>query len=185
MNGLCTFAEIAAFCQTPWGLERYSPLGPHRFLLLDASSVAATPSATLDPVMARLRLLPCPVIAVGAALPAALLRGVDVTVARVADAATLLANIDEHPLAAMTLVQLLRHRGCGAGPGNVGGVTGLRQPAGWRGVAEALRTTWPACCGAWRGQCDPARGHGDELHITLNRPAGAQRLLRRPVRRLV
>jgi len=37
------------------------------------------------------------------------LRGLDVIVATAGEAATLVRNIDANPLAAMTLVQLLRH----------------------------------------------------------------------------
>jgi hypothetical protein len=103
-------ADLFALCQSPCGLESYSPLLEHNYLLLNLANGHEAYSAELLALVAnRLRQLPCPVIAVGAAPATTLLRGFDVVVATGGEAATLVRNIDANPLAAMTLVQLLRH----------------------------------------------------------------------------
>jgi enoyl-CoA hydratase len=108
-SALC-MADLLALCQSPWGLESYSPLREHNYLLLHLANGSAP---YRDPQLAqlanRLRQLPCPVIAVGEVAPPELLRGIDVLVATPDEAAMLVHNIDAYPLAAMTLVQLLRH----------------------------------------------------------------------------
>ena len=105
-----TVSELVSLCGTPWGLEGYSPLLEHPYLLLDVSGAATEESrAALAAVAEQLRRLPCPVIAVGALAAPECLRGVDVIVESMSAAAALLHNINAHPLAAMTLVQLLRH----------------------------------------------------------------------------
>lgn len=110
LSPLLTFSDIVNLCEIPWGLEGYSPLREYHYLLLDtAGAVDGADVEQLAAVAERLRLLPCPVIAVGAVAAPALLRGVDVIVTSVLEAAGLIRNINEHPLAAMTLVQLLRH----------------------------------------------------------------------------
>lgn len=75
----------------------------------DSNRPALIVTATaITPRAARwLMALPCPVIAIGAATPAQL-RGCDVTVADLAAAPPLLANIARTPIAAMVLVQHLR-----------------------------------------------------------------------------
>ena len=104
------FSAIAQLCQTPWGLENYSPFAKHKYLLLDMEGAEDHLDVSgMEQLANRLRLLPCPVIAVGAVAATALLRGIDVVVATLQDAATMIYNINQHPLAAMTLVQLLRH----------------------------------------------------------------------------
>ena len=110
MPPLLTLPELAARCTTPWGLEEYSPAQQHNYLLLDISAADGQVSGDqMASLVARLRQLPCPVIAVGARASATLLRGIDVVVGSVQEAASMRKNIDEQPLAAMTLVQLLRH----------------------------------------------------------------------------
>jgi len=98
--------ELQSLCRSPWGLERYSPLGDCPLLVVDTHGAAS--AAELDALAARLRLLPCPVIAVGP-VPAPLARGVDVMLAEASGVAALARNIEAFPRAAMTLVQLLRH----------------------------------------------------------------------------
>jgi enoyl-CoA hydratase len=110
MGPLLTVSEAAALCRTPWGLEGYSPLQEHNYLLLNVTGAGSRDSdAQLQSLIDTLCLLPCPVIAVGEHASPALLKGVDVVVGSLCDAAPLIKNIDDHPLAAMTLVQLLRH----------------------------------------------------------------------------
>jgi enoyl-CoA hydratase/carnithine racemase len=175
MSPLLTIAELVSRCRTHWGLEEYSPLLEHNYLLLDVASIdGRATSGELDLVAHRLRLLPCPVIAIGAVagLATKLLGGVDVIVASIREAVTLIKNIDEHPLAALTLVQLLRHNE------DVTPVQGLFAEslayASLQGGVEfalALQAIRPPAVGA----DDPARvvlveRAGDELQITLNRP---------------
>ena len=108
-----SLGELMAACETPFGLEHYSPLMQWPCLLLDCSGAASAgvnvPVSDLNAVATRLRALPCPVLALEGGLPQALLPGVDVLLETRAAAQTLLRNIARHPLAAMTLVQLLRH----------------------------------------------------------------------------
>lgn len=94
-------------CAAPLTLEAYSPLADFPCLVFDAAgSDAAAPAALLRAAQ-RLRAVPCPVLALGVPAPH-LLRGVD-AVLRDGDLALFLGNIARHPLAAMTLVQVLRH----------------------------------------------------------------------------
>lgn len=103
-------ADLLAMCQAPCALESYSPLLEHNYLLLNlANEPAPFPVQQAPLVASRLRQLPCPVIAVGEVPAPELLRGLDVIVAAPGEAAALVHNIDANPLAAMTLVQLLRH----------------------------------------------------------------------------
>lgn len=103
-------SDLLTLCQSPWGFESYSPVMEHNYLLLSLVNEVDSYSRNQWSVLAnRLRQLPCPVIAVGEALAPELLRGLDVIAATYEDAAIVIRNIDAHPLAAMTLVQLLRH----------------------------------------------------------------------------
>ena len=101
-------AEVIDRCASPWGLQDYSPLGVHHYLLLDTAGKGRD-SSQLAAVAERLRGLPCPVIAVAGDPGEALSRGIDVVAASEREALSLARNIDAQPLAAMTLVQLLRH----------------------------------------------------------------------------
>ncbi len=110
MQRAVPIADMLALCQSTCALESYSPLLEHNYLLLDLASGQALFSGQQWARLAtRLRQLPCPVIAVGEVPARELLRGLDVIVATAGEAATLIRNIDANPLAAMTLVQLLRH----------------------------------------------------------------------------
>jgi len=171
-----TISEIIALCETPWGLDGYSPLLEHNYLLLDVADAA--PLAGTDQLAAvaqRLRQLPCPVIAVGAVTAPALLRGVDVMVASVQEAAALIRNINKHPLAAMTLVQLLRHnedvtpeQGLFAESLAYASLQGGVEFAQVRKVLHAVRR--PPQVAQDSGNAVLVERRGDELHITLNRP---------------
>ena len=108
MGPLLTVSQVAALCEAPRGLEGYSPLLEHNYLLLDGAGNLSG-DEQLQSLVDALRLLPCPVIAVGEVSSPALLKGIDVVVGSLREAAPLIKNIDDHPLAAMTLVQLLRH----------------------------------------------------------------------------
>lgn len=173
-----TVSQVAALCADPWGLEEYSPLLEHNYLLLDVAGEPPPAGEPLDAVIARLRQLPCPVIALGPLSSPALLAGVDVVVDNLQAARVLLQTINAHPLAAMTLVQLLRHNE------RVSPLQGLlaeslayaslQVGAEFAGAAPTAaltaltRTQTPA-----PGESGPAvllERCGDELHLLLNRP---------------
>ena len=173
LNPLLTVSDIVRLCRMPSGLENYSPLLEHRYLLLDVAGAADHADIeALAAVAERLRLLPCPVIAVGTLAVPECLRGVDVVVATVREATALIRNIDEHPLAAMTLVQLLRHnedlapeQGLFAESLAYASLQGGLEFAKVMQGARKPPLTVP--------ESDSAVGverNGDELHITLNRP---------------
>jgi len=90
---------------SPGGREAFSPLFGVPFVLLDLDESAPGKAAPLGD---ELRAAPCPVIGIGSR-DAALARATDVVVERLQDAEPLIRNIEAHPLAATTLVQLLRH----------------------------------------------------------------------------
>jgi enoyl-CoA hydratase len=171
-----TVPDIAALSETPWGLDDYSPLGEYNFLLLDVTGAAEVAQlGQLAAVAQRLRRMPCPVIAVGAVTAPAILRGVDAIVGSVQEAAGLIRNIDMHPLAAMTLVQLLRHNE-DATP-EQGLLAESLAYASLQGGAEFARVRAQLRAGGQRSALPPDLGDavlversGDELHITLNRP---------------
>ncbi len=100
-------AELLRLCAAPLALEAYSPLAEYPCLLFDAAGSEHAAPHALSHAAQRLRALPCPVLALGSPAPA-LLRGVDALL-RDAEVALFLDNIARHPLAAMTLVQVLRH----------------------------------------------------------------------------
>jgi hypothetical protein len=158
-------ARVAELCASPWALEEYSPLGTHHYLLLDAASTpVADPS--LESIVQRLRSLPCPVIALGEVVDGTLLPAVDVVVGNEQEAASLIRNITAQPLAAMTLVQLLRHNeGCTPEQGLLAESLAYASLQGRRPPQQGRTTT---------GSTDEApvlvERQGDELHIALNRP---------------
>lgn len=106
-----SLAELAQLSAQPGELDAYSPLFGQPFLLLDLDS---KPPADweLPGVAAALAALPCPSIGLAFdrrhALPqvAAML---DAVAESPPDLSSMLRNIRAHPLAAATLVQLLRH----------------------------------------------------------------------------
>ena len=105
-----TLTDVARLSATPMGLESFSPLRDHNYLLLDISGAQAVQGwIGLEALVSQLRLLPCPVIGVGTTASSRLLHGLDVFVPDLPSVAAMTTNIDAHPLAAMTLVQLLRH----------------------------------------------------------------------------
>jgi len=176
LSPLLTVSDIVTLCATPWGLENYSPLQKHHYLLLDVASAAERQGREqLATITERLRLLPCPVIAVGAPVAPECLRGVDVVVASVQEAAALIRNINEHPLAAMTLVQLLRHnenvdpaQGLFVESLAYASLQGGVEFAQVKKVIQSARR--PTRMAQESGSPVLLERRRDELHITLNRP---------------
>ena len=105
MNTPLTLTDALALAAA--GAEGASPFSAQPFLLLDASS--SLPPAAAQSLADWLRRRPCPVMALAAAsADNAVLRAVDARVEDLAQADALIASIRRSPIAAMTLVQLLR-----------------------------------------------------------------------------
>lgn len=167
-----SLADVARLCASPWGLEDFGPLGELPCLLIgmtDGETVPGDPA----PIAARLRALPCPVLALGAPVPEALASGVDVAIENLAAARPLLRNITRHPVAAMTLVQLLRHNE------DVAPAQGLLAESlayatlqgGPEFAAVQARGLNPAPAVAEEGPPVLVSRRGAQLRIHLNRPA--------------
>lgn len=106
-----SLAEVVQLGTQPGALDSFSPLFDHPLLLLDLGS--ELPGSVDTKILTEaLSTLPCPSIGVGEAtshLPPQLLAALDVVVVHERDLTALVRNIVAHPLAAATLVQLLRH----------------------------------------------------------------------------
>lgn len=159
-------ADVVDLCASPWGLEDYSPLGAHNYLLLGTNG-RGRDTVQLDAVAERLRGLPCPVIAVGDTVGETLLRGVDVVVGNARDVVSIIANIDAQPLAAMTLVQLLRHNESTTPEQGL-----LAESLAYASLqgSRSSRMDTPASSPV-TGEPLLVERRDDELHIALNRPA--------------
>jgi len=176
LNSVRSLADVVKLCETPWGLQGYSPLLEHNYLLLDVASVENKAGGVeWSAVASRLRLLPCPVIALGKVAAPELLRGVDVIVDSARDAAALIRNIDQHPLAAMTLVQVLRHnedvdpaQGLFVESLAYASLQGGAEFAQVKKVLHSARQ--PTLVARDAGSPVIVERRHDELHIVLNRP---------------
>lgn len=102
---LYSAAELLEKLPYPAAHENFSPLGQPPFLLLDLQAATAL---QIEQLHAYLSQLCCPVIAVGA-VPDTAIPLCDTTVKTLENAEPLCRNIRTNPIAAMTLVQLLRH----------------------------------------------------------------------------
>lgn len=103
--------ELDKLCRQPSSAEQYSPLTGHPLVLLDLLSTEnILPQQQYDQLQEILPRLPCPIIAVAHPDSHKGVAGnTDVVVSSHKEAQTLIKNILQHPLTAMTLVQLLRH----------------------------------------------------------------------------
>lgn len=103
--------ELLDACATPWGLDAYSHVIGHACLLVDLSRPLE--EERVGDVVRALMGLPCPTLGLGASpqssQPHGLLAALDVVLESHDELPGLLRNIQAHPLAATTLVQLLRH----------------------------------------------------------------------------
>ena len=94
-------------CMNVGDAGRHTPFSTQPFLLLDARG--AVSDAESLRLIAWLTQRPCPVIGIATDEDnSALIRACDARVASVAEAASLIANIRQSPIAATALVQLLR-----------------------------------------------------------------------------
>lgn len=165
-------AELVQLATLPGALDSCSPLFDHPLLLLDLGS--ELPGNTdVQSLIAALTALPCPGIGLGAIdchLPPTLIAALDVVVATERDLRPLMRNINAHPLAAATLVQLLRHNAC------AGIHEGLLAESLAFGVLQSSTdfrhylATQPAPMPC--RDKDPVRieRDGDQLNIILNHP---------------
>lgn len=109
MNDLAplTVEQLCELAQTPHTREDYSPFGKQVFLIVDLNRPARALSLNdQQNIRAFLAQLPCPSIAVGDEHP--LRDAFDIAVASIDETKTLLNNISRTPVAAMTLVQVMR-----------------------------------------------------------------------------
>lgn len=171
MGPILTTAELLEACASPWGLEGFSPVQEHPYLLADLRQPASHTDA--DILASAIARLPCPTLAIvpAARHQPALAGAFDVLADDEADLPAVVRNIEAWPLAAATLVQVLRHNE------RVGIEDGL--------LAESLAYgTLQAGAEFHRflaGRQPPVRNddaepviverQGDLLRIVLNRPA--------------
>ncbi len=104
-------SELFELRNNPWGGDSHSPLTGKSCLLVDLRQPWQAPLD--DGLGGFLRALPCPTIGVGPCVDAAragdLVTALDATVDDEQELSAILRNVAAHPLAAATLVQLLRH----------------------------------------------------------------------------
>ncbi len=107
-----SLAELADACRTPWRAEPFSALLQHPFLLLDLDSDPAIDRIAIEPFIRFLVHAPCPTLGIARrgtqALPE-LVAALDVVAQDERELAPVVRNIAAHPVAAATLVQVLRH----------------------------------------------------------------------------
>lgn len=161
-------SALADMLSSPWNLESLSPVGSRPLLLLDTRP-NTDDEKILDLCKQWLPQLPCPVI--GIDLTGELSPYTDTNVACMADARAMITNIRNHPITAMTLVQLLRHneqssveQGLLAESLAYATLQGGEEFRAW-----LTRQASPPAVGP---EDDPilAQRVGDDLQITLNRP---------------
>ncbi|MBT4520911.1 MAG: enoyl-CoA hydratase/isomerase family protein [Halieaceae bacterium] len=100
--------QLDSLCRDPFNLVNHSPVTDQPLILLDLLDTEVL--SRTHQMLEILPSLPCPVIAIApSGSPTTLTNSVDVVVSSHKAAQPLIRNILDHPLAAMTLVQLLRH----------------------------------------------------------------------------
>lgn len=167
-----SFNELAQLCAVPGEIERHTPLLDHPLLVLDLESEFPV-DVDAQKLAAALAGLPCPSIGAGERtdhLPQQVLAALDVLVAKEQDLVALSGNIHAHPLAAATLVQVLRHNaGTSVSQGLLAeslafGV--LQASADFRAYLAAQPQPLPCT------DEDPllVERQGTQLNITLNHP---------------
>jgi hypothetical protein len=167
-----SLAEAVERLQSPFVLEEFSALGAHPILVVDCRNPTGLAAASVARAEVRLAELACPSVAIVDAGPPPPLRdGFDVVVSSERELAPILDVVARAPLAAMTLVQLLRHN------------AGLTNHEGL--VAESLAYSTlqrgPEFAAWLAGRSRPAaatsaepavltRRDGPRLELVLNRP---------------
>jgi hypothetical protein len=164
--------EAVERLQSPYVLEQFSALGGRPILVVDCRAPMDAPAAPMAIAAARLAELACPSVAIAGTHATPLIDHFDVAVSSERELAPVLDVVARAPLAAMTLVQLLRHN---AGVGIHDGLlaeslaysTLQRGPefgawlAGRPRPAPAARSAEPAVL---------TKRDGPRLELVLNRP---------------
>lgn len=104
---LLTIDQLCELARIPHTRENYSPFGEHHCLMVDLNT--SIHSLSIDDrqhVQTFLAQLPCPSIAIGDEHP--LREAFDIAVAAIEETKALCSNIARAPIAAMTLVQVIR-----------------------------------------------------------------------------
>lgn len=101
-----TLEQLCELARVPYARENYSPFDAHKYLLADLRSADISSLPDQQMIRAFLQQLPCPSIAIsdGHSLDDAF----DIVVASIEETKTLCSNIASTPIAAMTLVQVMR-----------------------------------------------------------------------------
>lgn len=102
-----TIDQLRELARTPHARENFSPFDEHHYLIVDLQTPTKKLSASdQQSIRTFLQQLPCPSIAIATAHP--LSDAFDIVVAAPDETKTLSSNIERTPIAAMTLVQVLR-----------------------------------------------------------------------------
>lgn len=102
-----TLDDLCELARVPHLREQFSPFGDQHYLLVDLHAASATPAADeTKNIRHFLQQLPCPSIAIGAAH--SLSDAFDIALTSIEESKTLCRNIARTPIAAMTLVQVMR-----------------------------------------------------------------------------
>ncbi len=163
--------------RSPDALETFSPLTGDALLLVDLASEGGRPTPeAIDAARAALARLPCPTLAMGRDAPSPLadrlVEAFDVVVSSDAELAPVLDAVARTPLAAMALVQLLRHgEGLGVEQALLAEslvysmLQGGPEFTAWLAARPAATQREPSGEPAVRVERD-----ADRLQLTLNRP---------------
>ncbi len=109
MNEVSALAieQLCELARAPHARENFSPFGEQHYLVVDLRAHAETlPPFDEQSIRAFLQQLPCPSIAITTAHP--LNDAFDIIVASLEETKVICSNIERTPIAAMTLVQVLR-----------------------------------------------------------------------------
>jgi len=102
-------ADAVERLQSPFALEELSPLAGAPILIVDCRGPERVAADALAIAGARLGEVACPTVAIAGAAGAPIVDRFDVVVSSEGDLAPVLSVVARAPLAAATLVQLLRH----------------------------------------------------------------------------
>lgn len=167
-------AGFEKLCQQAASASSYSPMTGHSLLLLDFSDSDIVQIAQhCGQLRQTLSRIACPVIAVApTGDSSALAESVDVVVSSHKEAESLAVNILQHPLTAMTLVQLLRHNeNASLDDGLLAESLAFATLQGSAEFSNYLKhRTQPATVPGYAEPAVLAERHNDTLHLTLNRP---------------
>lgn len=101
-----TLEQLCELARAPHTRENYSPFGEQHYLIADLSAHTTLSASDEKNIRDFLQQLPCPSIAIADSHP--LSDAFDSIVASLEETKILCSNIERTPLAAMTLVQVLR-----------------------------------------------------------------------------